>query len=281
MVGEDAVAVGLGDAGLARVDLVDAAGLQPHQQPLQRLVVLGDHGDHRVRRVVGLPAHVEAVDRVVAAVLPDVVEDPRQDAVVHQVAGDLDGLVDAHPCTLTPGRVLDLRAVVPGVARLAGHLQHEVDEAADEADDQQVAQPGRDRDRQDQAGQQDRRGAEDAGPGQAAVGRERRQRRRRRRLEALLLVVGARLVGDLLVRARERAGVAEAAAERRVRDRADRLGGARRRRLVDLDAVAVVVDDRLPGEPRRPRCAASASRPRSNSSSWGCSGTPTSVCPRA
>jgi hypothetical protein len=101
VIREDPVGVGLADAGLSRVDLVDPAGLQPHEEPLERLVVVGRHGDHGVGRVVGLAADVEAVDAVVAAVLPDVVQDPRQDAVIHQVSGDLDGLVGAHPSTVT------------------------------------------------------------------------------------------------------------------------------------------------------------------------------------
>ncbi len=49
-----------------------------------------------MRRVAGVLAHVEPVDDVVAAVLTDVVEHPREDAAVHQVPGDLDGLVDVH-----------------------------------------------------------------------------------------------------------------------------------------------------------------------------------------
>src|SRR5690349_24113720 len=48
-VGEHTVAVGGLDGRLAGVHLVHAAGLQPHQHPLQRLVVLGDHRDDRVR----------------------------------------------------------------------------------------------------------------------------------------------------------------------------------------------------------------------------------------
>jgi len=87
-VGEDTVEVGDAHARLARVDQVDPAGLQPHQQSLQRLVVRRTDRDRRVRGVAGVLADVEAVDDVVAFVLADVVENAAEDAAVHEVAGE-------------------------------------------------------------------------------------------------------------------------------------------------------------------------------------------------
>ena len=53
-VGEDAVhAPRRSTSASPGSTMVDAAGLQPHQQPLERLVVLGGDGDRGVRRVVG------------------------------------------------------------------------------------------------------------------------------------------------------------------------------------------------------------------------------------
>ena len=106
-VGEHAVhARRLGDGRLAGVDLVDPAGLQAHQQPLEGLVVLGRDRDPGAAGVVRLVPDVEGVDDVVAAVLPDVVEDPRQDAAVHQVAGDLDCLAGTHATDHTSSSTL-------------------------------------------------------------------------------------------------------------------------------------------------------------------------------
>jgi len=71
-------------------------GLQAHEQPLQRLVVLGRDRDLGQRLVVvGLP-DVEAVDPVVGTVTEHVVQDPGQEPGVHQVPADLDRLADRH-----------------------------------------------------------------------------------------------------------------------------------------------------------------------------------------
>ena len=70
--------------------------LQPHQDPGELLVAVGADHDDGVRLVLVRLAEVDAVDGVVAAVVQDVVEDPREHAGVHQMAGDLDGLGDLH-----------------------------------------------------------------------------------------------------------------------------------------------------------------------------------------
>ena len=95
-VGKDPVLLADHHSGRPGVDLVDSAGLQAHQEALEGILVLSGHGDRGVGGVGGVMADVETVDGVVAAVLPDVVEDPAQDAGVHQMAGDLHGLALAH-----------------------------------------------------------------------------------------------------------------------------------------------------------------------------------------
>ena len=70
--------------------------LQPHQHALEVLVALGEHDDAGVRLVLVRLADVELLDRVVAAVVEDVVEDPGKHAGVHQMPGDLNGLADLH-----------------------------------------------------------------------------------------------------------------------------------------------------------------------------------------
>jgi hypothetical protein len=64
--------------------------LDPHEDAVQQLGVRGPDLDQRRRLVAVLAAQLEALDPVVAAVLQDVVQDPGQDAGVHQVAGDRD-----------------------------------------------------------------------------------------------------------------------------------------------------------------------------------------------
>jgi hypothetical protein len=49
---------------------------------------------------------VEVVDDVVAAVLPDVVKDARQDPAVHQMAGDFDALAHTHGADTSAAGVL-------------------------------------------------------------------------------------------------------------------------------------------------------------------------------
>jgi hypothetical protein len=68
--------------------------LHPHEDPVEQVGPVGADLDQCARLVVVLLAEVEVLDAVVAAVLEDVVEDPGQDAGVHQVTGhhDLGGL---------------------------------------------------------------------------------------------------------------------------------------------------------------------------------------------
>ena len=82
------------------IDQVRALGLDPHQQPLQGFLVLRADRHPDRRRVVLVVAQVEPVQRVLAAVPADVVQDAGQQPGVHQVAGDLDRLGDLHGCLL-------------------------------------------------------------------------------------------------------------------------------------------------------------------------------------
>ncbi len=92
VVGEDAVLLHLAQHRLAGVGRVHAVGLQPHDQPRQVVVAVRLHGEPCVGLVGRRLADLELVDRVVAAVLEDVVEHPGQHPGVDQVAAHLDGL---------------------------------------------------------------------------------------------------------------------------------------------------------------------------------------------
>ena len=92
VVGEDAVGRRGPGERRPRVDRVGAVHLHPHDDALEQFGVLGADLDQRARLVLVLPAQVQALDAVVAAVLEDVVEDPGEDAGVHQVPGQGDGL---------------------------------------------------------------------------------------------------------------------------------------------------------------------------------------------
>ena len=207
------------------------------------------------RRVVGLPAHVEAVDGVVTAVLADVVQHPGQDAVVHQVAGDLDGFAHTHACTPTGS--------VPGGRGRPG--QSRAPSSAGSRGPRGIGSPGRRTPRRTRPRAGSRAspagGRRPARPSGARRGRRRsrptpaagRGRRAARgggwRDEALLVDCGA------TSGARPHpAGVRGDA----------RLGRLRARRLVGIDreAVPVVLDDRAPGVVLAVRLHVSGARPR-------------------
>jgi hypothetical protein len=103
VVGEDAVLLDGAHHGLARVDEVRAVGLQPHDQPAERLLVVGADAHPGVRLVVRALADVEPLDGEVAAEVEDVVEQPREVAGVDEVAPHLDGFGDGHGGLPPPG----------------------------------------------------------------------------------------------------------------------------------------------------------------------------------
>ena len=134
---------------------------------------------------------------------------------------------------------------------LRGILHDQVDEAADERRHQQVAHPGHQPDVEHQADQQDRRRPEQPDPRQQPVRRQPGQRRRRGRHEARPRARprSASRFGS----ARARAAAGTAAAARRCRPRRTpacrraRHAGSSGRLVVQLDPLAVVLDDGAPG----------------------------------
>jgi hypothetical protein len=92
VVGEDAVGLGGPEQDLAGIGRVDAVRLQPHHEAREVVLLLGAHGEDGVRLVDRRLADGEAVDRVVAAVLEDVVEDPGEHSRVDEMSAYLDGL---------------------------------------------------------------------------------------------------------------------------------------------------------------------------------------------